>query len=373
MNEMNVQTYLRSGKTLENLTEELGIKVCLHETLPLAILNYSQIDSPKSHPIVIECRGLILETGTWDIVARSFDRFFNLGECEDLQEAFDWTNFYALEKVDGSLINMFFYAGEWHMATRGSFGEGLMENCSFSWKELFWRTFYNMDLNLNIFEECRSYTLELCSPYNKVVTDYPTPKLYLLNYYDKDNGEFAYYGFRNFMTPFYYKFTSVDEVIDHVEELERENPTIEGVVLVDCNLNRIKVKNKKYLSLHKMRGESGFTMKNLLPFILDNETDELLTYYPEVAPKLEKMRAILADVEVSFKVSWQMVHTITNQKEFALKLTSSRPEPYKSVLFTAKKFDYIHDYDCCWSEVLKNQKLYELSFKKHDTFKLEEV
>lgn len=41
---LEVQKYLRSGKTFEDLTAELAIKVTVHDTLPLAILNYNQID-----------------------------------------------------------------------------------------------------------------------------------------------------------------------------------------------------------------------------------------------------------------------------------------------------------------------------------------
>lgn len=78
--ELEVQKYLRSGKTLEQLTSELGIKVTHHSSDPLVILNYCQIDSPKFHPITLECRGLVLEKQSWNIVARSFKRFFNFGE-----------------------------------------------------------------------------------------------------------------------------------------------------------------------------------------------------------------------------------------------------------------------------------------------------
>jgi hypothetical protein len=74
-----VQEYLKT-KTLDNLHDELAIEINRHDTLPLAILNYNQIKSPKKHPIVLECRGLVLEIETWKIIARSFPRFFNFGE-----------------------------------------------------------------------------------------------------------------------------------------------------------------------------------------------------------------------------------------------------------------------------------------------------
>jgi hypothetical protein len=366
-----VQEYLSSGKTLDNLNEEFGIKVCYHDTLPLVILNYDQISSPKTHPITMCCRGLILEVGIWKIVAASFSRFFNLGECEELQKDFDWSNFVALEKVDGSLINMFFYANEWHMATRGSFGEGLMENCNFSWKELFWKTFneqFLSDCSMDQFDPTMSYTMELCSRYNKVVTDYPEPVLYVLNWYDKEYNSFAMFDSLSLVdywnTPARYSFKSIDEVINHIEDLELNNPTIEGVVLVDKYLNRIKVKNKKYISLHKMRGESGFTMKNLLPFVIDGEVEELLTYYPELREKIDQMDCLFGQVLIECDDVWNAVHEITDQKEFALKLIGHKCL-FQDVFFSMKRDNTIADGKID-PLIRKHPKLYERVFKQYD-------
>lgn len=365
-----IQEYLHSGKTLENLNEEFGIKVCYHTDLPLVILNYDQISSPKTHPITVCCRGLILEIGTWNVVARSFNRFFNLGECEDLQKDFNWNDFYAFEKVDGSLINMFYYDGQWHMATRGSFGEGLMENCNFSWKELFWKTFDDMGHDLREYSKESSFTWELCSRYNKIVTDYPTPTLFLLNWYVKNatTPRFMTHREMRIMShhmPKVHTFKSVDEVIEHIEDLELNNPTIEGVVLIDKNLNRIKVKNKKYLSLHKMRGESGFTMKNLLPFVIDGETDELLTYYPEVEGKIDQMVDIIAGVHFKFMQVYISVQSISDQKEFALALTSHN-FAFQDVLFRAKSDRILHDTPEIWHRIINHPKLHERVFKSYD-------
>mgnify|MGYP000921629595 FL=1 len=75
---LEVQKYLKSGKTLEDLKNELAIKTTHHDSLPLVILNYDQIESrPKDHPIVRECRGLTLRSDNFDLVGKSFNRFFN--------------------------------------------------------------------------------------------------------------------------------------------------------------------------------------------------------------------------------------------------------------------------------------------------------
>lgn len=63
---------------LKALTEQFAISV--KKVDDLLVLNYNQIDSPKTHPYVIECRSLIMEAGTLKVVSRSFDRFFNIYE-----------------------------------------------------------------------------------------------------------------------------------------------------------------------------------------------------------------------------------------------------------------------------------------------------
>ncbi len=373
---MLVQEYLRNGNSVETLKEEHGIKFCLHETLPLVILNYDQIESTKTNPIVMECRGLILETGTWDIVARSFNRFFNLGEAPETQEDFNWNKFSSFEKVDGSMINVFFYADEWRMATRGSFGEGLMQDCDFSWSDLFWKTFNDQGLKTSEMSITTSFTFELCSRFNKIVTDYPEPRLYLLNWYNKLTSEFMLKWQRDVMAydgimPIQYNFKSVDEALAHIEDLELNDPTNEGLVLVDNKNNRIKIKNKKYLSLHKMRGESGFTMKNLLPFIVDGETDELLTYYPEVEPKLDEMALYLKNLLTFLSVVWNGVKDIEDQKEFALALKDFQ-FPFPDALFTAKRDGTIQDYASICTLISKHNKLYERIFKKFDVMSIDD-
>jgi hypothetical protein len=133
---LEVQRLLRSGKTLADLTAEYGVRVTTHESEPLVILNYSQTDSPKRDPVVQECRGLTLEVGTWDVRARSFSRFFNAGECPDLEQKFDFENFTAQAKEDGSLMLLYCYQGSWRVNTRGSFAQGeICPGAGKTWEE----------------------------------------------------------------------------------------------------------------------------------------------------------------------------------------------------------------------------------------------
>lgn len=106
---MKVLDYLNKYG-LEKLVEEFSIKVSIDERFPdLRVLNYNQIDSPKNHPIVRECRSLVVkeesDSGTYSVVSRAFNRFFNQGENDVTFKLEDLTIY---EKVDGSLISVFY-------------------------------------------------------------------------------------------------------------------------------------------------------------------------------------------------------------------------------------------------------------------------
>lgn len=101
---MQVLKYLENNP-LEKLNEEFGIIIKDYKPHTRTIvLNYDQIFSRnKFHPIVRECRNLILTdiSGKWEVSSQSFYRFFNLFEQGDKDNSFRFS--YAEEKLDGCL------------------------------------------------------------------------------------------------------------------------------------------------------------------------------------------------------------------------------------------------------------------------------
>ena len=84
-----LKEYLQNH-SLEDLKNEYGIKSSEYEGL--VIFSYSQIDSPKTDPIVRMSRGIVLEKDTWEIVAYPFYRFFNFEEVLEERNKFNWDN-----------------------------------------------------------------------------------------------------------------------------------------------------------------------------------------------------------------------------------------------------------------------------------------
>ncbi len=338
---MKVQDWLRSDskdttQALENLHNLLGIKNTCHPD-GRVILNYDMRESPKTHEVVRECRGLTLDiNNNWDLVARSFDRFFNLGEYREEQDNFDWDNCWATDKADGSLFIIFYWRHEWRMQTRGSFADGMVGDTPMSWVKLAelalptgWR---------DKFDARFTYVGELCSAYNRIVTYYPEPKFFLLTMF-KDADEIAlgsvhYHALPlGLDVPHVSLFKNADSVVERVNDRAKEDATYEGVVLDDGKI-RIKVKSASYVALHRMASNGALlSPKNMINVIMSGEMDEVLTYYPELRSDFDKMESKLEAEYQKVDNMWFCYHDEKNQKRFALAVKDSL---FSAILFTAR-------------------------------------
>lgn len=307
-----VKEFIKSGKTLQNLEEEYSISANYFDNL--VCLNYSQIDSPKTNLIVRQCRGIVLDKDTYEIVHYPFFRFFNLDEVYEEREKFNWNNAFGLEKIDGSLFGVFFYNDKWYITTRSQIGGLNKSSVEFiTFGDIFdqaikcSREQFFAKLNKNI-----DYTFELVSPYNKIVKEYSEPALYLIGARDKDDNfkEIDIRSLENVMPPIV-KFPAMYKLIDEngqfigFEEMKMkanglENPTDEGFVVVDYSsynsdfgyYPRIKVKNSSYVALHQLRGtldNGSISYGGILELIWKNEQDEVLANFKEFKPFFEEV------------------------------------------------------------------------------------
>lgn len=326
----------------------------MSESGNLRILNYDQIDSPKKHPIADECRGLVVDAAG-NLVARAFTRFYNLGEQSAQEMDFDWSNCFATEKVDGSLLVIYFYDGKWRVNTRGSFG--LQEICP--GVNLTWYDVVSSVVNLNGLNPEYTYVGELCSRYNKVVVDYPTPTVYILSAF-KDETEVDFdkaveltegLGFE---VPAVNLFPSAEGVLAYIKEQAGvHGANWEGVVLRDKDNRRIKVKNELYVAIHHIKDNGNiFHPKRIIPFIVAGEEAEVLAYIPELTETVAKYQDMITKARTKLDNFWFCHHDQANQKKFAEAAISDLGN-LSSVAFTARKLKK-HPFECFGvQEILK--------------------
>ena len=338
---LEVQKYLRSGKTPFDLYCDRLINYVDHEKLPLVLFNYSN-HSPKTDPIVRECRGLVLEKGTWNVVGKPMTRFFNYGEHPEETAAFDWRNFGMWEKVDGTFVLLSPYKGDWIVSTRGTFGDHEVGGSGKTWEQLFWETAPH--LSKASFSPDTCYVFELWTRHNAIIKRYSEPSVWLLYAYDlqeqREWTESVYYAEANRMkarTPLKFNFfDSIGHVRSFLSQVTKDEPDFEGVVLKDRNGIRMKVKTETYLELHKFFGNGAiYSPKRLVPLWLSGDFHEVLKRFPDVVQPLREVGARLDDECSNLYRLWTEAKAIKGQREFAQYILPRTQ--FSAILFDLRK------------------------------------
>lgn len=330
------------------LTEELGISVKFVDDL--AVLNYNQIESPKTHPIVIECRSLILNKNTLQVVSRSFDRFFNLGEAQNVMPVIDWSRAEVFEKVDGSLIKIYHHNGMWQIATRGTaYAESDCMGYGITFRELVYKALDVVDddefqeLMKRSHLDCNmTYIFELTSVENRVVRHYSGYNLHFLasryndwkyNYTSQDEREWL----QSDDCPLRHRikfakrfnFTSETDAVDSAAQLKDLD---EGYIVYQDGVPVCKIKSPAYVAVHHLRGE-GLNPKRISELVLSGEQDEYLKYFPEDAAVIQPYASAYNRMMCDMIDVYYNVKDIPDQKDFALAIAD---RPFKGVLFNAR-------------------------------------
>ena len=351
---LNVQRFLNdcvynqgmtSQEALAELTNQFAIKVKHYEEERIVLLDYHQLDSPKMHPIVIECRSLILCMDTLKVVSRKFDRFFNYGEAVDYYHDFDLSRSVIMEKADGSLIGVYHHNGKWHISTRGmAFAEGEhVMGGTFREKvlEAFGMSEDEFQSVFGVFNKNLTFVFEYTSPENRIVTKYERPEMVLLGANDGEK-EWDYetmycnlvaYGVKNIRKVKTYQAADMDAVV----KLANSLPNLEeGFVIYDPVSNkRMKVKSSLYVVAHAIRGNDPLpTKKNLLRLLFAGELDEFIAYFPEWEEKAKQVEAEVSEVQEKLGLAWGFFKSIESQKDFAIAVKDVK---HNGVLFQARK------------------------------------
>jgi T4 RnlA family RNA ligase len=322
---------------LKDDPDELAIKHRIYESDGLLVLNYCQIQSPKLHPVIQECRGLILSLDGFDVVSRCFDRFFNFGEGPN--EHFDIEpGDVIVEKVDGSLIKLYHWDGRWHVSTRGTafaeadtpFGRTFAEVVQTAAPRLLCEQFL-----AGLSRDC-TYIFELVSPENRVVKTYDSTALVYLATRDNRTGEYCsnarhmelHCGIRG---PRVYRFDTAGKCLEAAKNL----PDLEeGYVVYRSGRPVCKIKSPTYVAAHRLFS-GPMTTKRAVELLLTGEADELIAYFPEFKDTLghcaRALKSALTDMDRRFAIEWNAGASC--QKDFALRV---KDLPYSAVLFQAR-------------------------------------
>ena len=304
-----------------------------HPEYDLWILNYSPKAQSKKFwdEYTKSCRGMVIDADG-NIMARPFQKFKNFEEHDpseiDMSQPFD-----IFEKMDGSLIIMFYYELRmtWIVASRGSF----ISEQSIEAKKML-----GMDVFKYLNTNC-TYLLEILYPENRIVVDYGDRReLVLLSVIITSTGEELTHSEITSIYSNYFAVVKKYEMkniknLNELKELEEDNK--EGFVIRFANGFRVKVKFSEYVRLHGiLTNVSNLTvwehMKNNYEFdeLLDRVPDEFFDWLKKTADGLQRKYDV---IEQKALLEFVRIFHINDITERALFAEQAKLSQYRSILF----------------------------------------
>jgi hypothetical protein len=332
--ELLVQKYLREGGTLESLKETFAVSSRRGTRYPnLVLLKYNQIESPMGDPLVQECRGLILDSeDDWRVVCFPFKKFFNHGEAN--AATIDWAAANVFEKLDGSMMTLYNYRSYWNVSTSGvPDAQCTVGSEGMTFSDLFWETWNSLGLSLDSLDPSTCYMFELMTPENRVVIPHSKRNLVLIG----ARGLGTFQEFHPEVVGQYERLPYVRSFsLKSVEDVMAAAATLggldqEGFVVCDYAYNRVKIKSPKYVAFHHLK--DSLSSKRMADIVRANEGDEFLTYFPEMRPLFEGIKARYEDLVWQVESVWNQNRHIEDRKEFAMMVKGRAWSP---ILFDMK-------------------------------------
>ena len=288
------------------------LKCQSNHTGRLRIWNYServQFSGALWDSVTTMCRALITDT-EGNVVARSFPKFFNIGQLEEDDGEGD--GFVVQAKMDGSLGVIFWDSVEdaWTLTSRGSFT---------SEQAVRGQRILNTMYDISGFDKDLAYSVEIIYPENRIVVDYGDDvKLVFLAAFYKDGTE-AFPDVRGSGMPVVetYDYTDYKTIRAH------DWTNCEGfVVRFRSSGKRIKIKFENYVRLHGLQASlSNITVwqkwSTGMPIAdaIEGVPDELFDWFTGLWNGFdEAKRTITTQLEATYK---ELYAAAPDRKEFA--------------------------------------------------------
>ncbi len=281
---------------LEHLQEHYRIKATRSECGRLVSLKYNQLESPMHEALVAQCRGMVVDTIAGEVLAWPYDKFWNYGE--PLADSIDWGTAIVQEKLDGSLMIVYFdpQHDDWRVASSGhpTAGGVFDADASRSFAQGFWATWSELGL-ARPQERGACYMFELCTEQNRVVVRHDRPRIVLHGARLAGGRELTYaevaelaarQGWEHART---FPVTTAEQALATAAELD--GMATEGYVVVDGAGRRLKIKSPRYVALHHLKGEA--TPRRAIELWISGETSELLACFPELAAVIVPVQELL--------------------------------------------------------------------------------
>lgn len=286
--ESKILNIIKNNKNWREIIESKNIRI--KDKYPYMIFNYG-VDVDPTDPVVREARGIIIDMERLEVACWPFNRFYNSYEeaARDDLENFDWNNCRVEEKIDGSIVKLFWnrYSEKWQWATNGCIDAADADTFSGeSFLDVIKEAYNYNQIVFEALDEEMTYIFELVSPFQQIVIYYPKTLLYHIGTRNNNTGEedWRYIGV---LHPEIYQLNTLDDCLSAANKLNADETQVggEGFVVVDKNWRRLKIKSPEYVAAHKIRGNRNVDKKYIIEIIKEfpDKIDEICADFPDLA------------------------------------------------------------------------------------------
>jgi RNA ligase len=224
-----------------------------------------------------ECRGMIFDTATGNLISRPYHKFFNVGEREETNlDKIDLTQPHVvLEKLDGSMIRPIPTPEGFRLGTKAGITDVAMNAEYFVADKPEYAKFIKSSFACGL-----TPIFEWCSRKNRIVVDYSEDQLILTAVRDMRSGNYIPYSQmvetgKNYDIPVVKAIagdeTDIEKVVDHIRKWDDG----EGVVIRFDNGHMVKIKADEYILRHRSKEQIN-SEKNIIQVILNDSVDDMI-------------------------------------------------------------------------------------------------
>jgi hypothetical protein len=237
-------------------------------------LIHTQDNSDFNLKIVNECNGIILDKNTFKIICYTFNKCI---DSNALDTSLDYNNLYFETALEGTLIRLYFYNDTWNLSTKKTINASKSKWLSNkSYAELFYESL--TDNIINNLNQNYCYSFIITHPENVFVVNYTEKILYHISTRDMNtlNEISIDIGIKQIEKI----FISNDMLPDILGKLLTDNNLLyEGILLIDINYNRQKLRTAIYTKAKLLWGNTNNRFYRYLELRKDtNLLNEYLTY-----------------------------------------------------------------------------------------------
>lgn len=278
----------------------------------------------KWDDVTSACRGLVTDS-TGRVWARPFRKFFNLGEHQTLGLPIPDEPFDVFEKLDGSLIIVFWYEDCWLAVSRGSAVS--VQACTA--RHMLYSQYNEA---LGGLDPSYTYMFEVIYPGNRIVVDYG------------ERQELVYLGMIEARTgvehcgagPSGFPCARKVEHTGSFRDLPQQ-PNEEGYVIRFKNGLRLKVKNEEYLRLHRIVTQTSEktiweAMRDGIPMseFLTGVPDE---FYAWAKSTHERLQSQVEEVALAAALALQSIEKLNRPRGAIAADIQRHPKRLHAVMF----------------------------------------